>query len=363
MTTPKNFDPLNLRQFWPTPAQKLPIVTFGAGSITGDAHFPAYRKAGFPIAGLYDPNRAKADQLAAQFDTKAFASVSDAAAIPNAIFDLATPPGHHAEILAQLPDGAGVLIQKPLGSDLAMATEILTLCRRKKLRAAVNLQLRFAPIMLALDDAIKQGFLGEIIDIEGWLALATPWHLWQFLQGLPRIELTMHSIHYIDWIRSVMGIPLGVQAKSIGHPNHQMAQTRSSAIFDYGLYRKAALSINHDHFFGRRHQACEFRIYGTRGAAYVQLGVNLDYPKGEADILQIYPDGGSEWVTVALQGAWFPDAFASRMAALQRYIGKEEAALVGSVEEAWQTMAIVEAAFAASAGSGVVPATLPNKIG
>ena len=99
----------------------------------------------------------------------------------------------------------------------------------------------------------------------------------------------------------------------------------------------------------------------------MQLGVNLDYPKGEPDILQIYPDGGpdgvTDWVTVPLQGAWFPDAFASRMASLQRYIGGEEAALVGSVEEAWQTMAIVEAAFAASAGNGVVPQNIPNLLG
>ncbi|MDI9349622.1 MAG: Gfo/Idh/MocA family oxidoreductase [Candidatus Symbiobacter sp.] len=355
------FDPTRLRQFWPLPSAPRPIVTFGAGSITRDAHFPAYRRAGFPIAGLYDPDQAKATQLATQFGTQIFPSVAAAAAVKDAIFDLATPPDRHAEILAQLPDGAGVLIQKPLGSDLVMATEILTLCRRKNLRAAVNLQLRFAPMMLALADAVEQGMIGEVIDIDGWLALATPWHLWQFLLGLPRIELTMHSIHYIDWIRSLMGNPLGVQAKSLGHPNHQMAQTRTSAIFDYGGYRKASLSINHDHFFGRRHQACEFRVYGSQGAAYVQLGVNLDYPRGEPDILQIYPEGGSDWVTIPLRGAWFPEAFVSRMASLQRFVGGEEAVLVGSVEDAWHTMAAVEACFTASGGTGVVPLALPRE--
>jgi hypothetical protein len=45
------FDPTTLQQSWPLPSNPRPIVTFGAGSIVGDAHFPAYRKAGFPVAG------------------------------------------------------------------------------------------------------------------------------------------------------------------------------------------------------------------------------------------------------------------------------------------------------------------------
>ena len=102
----------------------------------------------------------------------------------------------------------------------------------------------------------------------------------------------MHSIHYLDLIRQLLGDPAGVHAKSIGHPSHDVAQTRTTAILDYGTEVRCALSINHDHKFGRRHQACEFRICGTEGAAYLQLGVNLDYPRGEPDILEIFPKGG-----------------------------------------------------------------------
>ena len=46
------FDPTALAQSWPKPSKPIPIVTFGAGSIVGDAHFPAYRKGGFPVVGL-----------------------------------------------------------------------------------------------------------------------------------------------------------------------------------------------------------------------------------------------------------------------------------------------------------------------
>jgi predicted dehydrogenase len=343
------FDPLSLAQSWPKPATPRPIVTFGAGSIVSDAHFPAYKKAGFPVAGLYDPDHAKAEKLATDWGVTAFATLEEAAATPNAVFDLATPPKAHAAVLKSLPDGAAVLIQKPMGNDLDGATEILDICRAKKLKAAVNFQLRLAPMMLALKDAIARGWLGDVVDFDALLAVDTPWSLWAFLRGLPRIEITMHSIHYLDLIRQLLGDPLGVHAKTIGHPNHDMAQTRTTAILDYGDRVRCALSINHDHKFGRRHQACEFRISGTEGAAYLQLGLNLNYPEGEPDILEIYPKGGDGWVTVPLQGAWFPDAFIGRMANLQRFASGEDAELVSSVEDAWNTMALVEAAYRSSA--------------
>lgn len=343
------FDPAALRQHWEKPAAPRPIVVFGAGSIVGDAHFPAYRQSGFPVAGLYDPDHAKAEKLAQAWGVRAFASVEEAVAVEGAIFDLATPPSRHAGVLERLPEGSFALIQKPMGSDLSEATDILNLCRARSLHTAVNFQLRFAPMMLALKDAVDQGWLGEVIDFDAWLALDTPWSLWPFLNGLPRIEIAMHSIHYLDFIRDLLGNPLGVHAKTLGHPAHSMAQTRTSAILDYGETVRCALSVNHDHRFGRKYQACEFRICGTEGAAYLKLGVNLDYPRGEPDILEIFPKGGSDWVPVPLTGAWFPDAFASRMANLQRFASGEDSVLVSSVEDAWHTMALVEAAYASSA--------------
>ncbi|MDX3924655.1 MAG: Gfo/Idh/MocA family oxidoreductase [Shinella sp.] len=354
------FDPETLRQWWPKPSRPRPIVIFSAGSIVGDAHLPAYRKGGFPVAGLFDPDVAKAKALAAQWGIRAFATETEALAVDGAIFDLATPPSAHAAILSKLPRGAFALIQKPMGSDLAGATEILRVCRERDIKAAVNFQLRFAPMMLALKDAVEKGYLGEVVDFDAWLALATPWGLWPFLKGLPRIEIAMHSIHYLDFVRDLLGNPKGVHAKTIGHPNHEVAQTRTAAILDYGDRVRCVLSVNHDHDFGRRFQACEFRISGTKGAAYIKLGVNLDYPRGEPDELWIRPDGGEDWISVPLEGAWFPDAFLNRMANLQRFAAGEDSELAGSVEDGWQTMALVEAAYQSSARPATPLAPLPE---
>ncbi|WP_298969357.1 Gfo/Idh/MocA family oxidoreductase [uncultured Roseobacter sp.] len=339
---------IELQQHWPKATTPKPIVIFGAGSIVRDAHLPAYAQAGYTVRGIYDPDIVLARELSHDHEFAVYETLQDAVAQDDVVFDLATPPDAHAEVLRALPRGAPVLIQKPMGSDLDDATEILRICEERALRAAVNFQLRFAPMMLALQDAIAQGMLGEVVDFDAWLALDTPWGLWKFLEPLPRVELSLHSIHYLDMVRALLGEPLGIHAKTIGNPDSKIAQTRTAAILDYGARVRCALSINHNHGFGRRHQACEFRICGTEGAAYVQLGVNLDYPKGEADILEI-KTGDAPWQTVNLTGAWFPEAFASRMSQLQRFASGEEDQLISSVADAWKTMAVVEAAFQSSA--------------
>ena len=44
----------NLSQTWPIPSKTSPIIIIGTGGIIKDAHLPAYKKAGFEVAGLYD---------------------------------------------------------------------------------------------------------------------------------------------------------------------------------------------------------------------------------------------------------------------------------------------------------------------
>lgn len=340
-------DAAPLMQLLDGPEHPRPIVIFGAGSIVTDAHLPAYRKAGYPVAGLFDPDTEKAATVAGDWGIPAFATAAEAAAIEGAVFDLAVPPAAIVPVLRQLPDGATVLIQKPMGSDLAEADEILDTCKAKGLNVAVNFQLRFAPMMLALKDAIARGDLGEIVDVDAWLALDTPWHLWEFLADLPRVEILLHSIHYLDTIRDILGDPAGVHARTMGHPSSSVSNTRSAMILDYPGQVRCALSINHNHAFGRRYQACEFRICGTRGAAYVKLGVNLDYPRGEPDELWLNTDG--DWIQVPLKGAWFIDAFVNRMTQVQRFATGLDATLLGDVRDAWKTMALVEAAYESAA--------------
>ncbi len=333
-----------LRKSWPRPSAPRPIVIIGAGGIVTDAHLPAYHLANLPVAGVYDLDVERARSVAARWDTTAFPTLDDAIAVPGCIYDLALPPGAHLDVLPKLPDGSAVLLQKPMGRDLAEATAILELCRRKSLRAAVNFQLRFSPMMLAVADALERGWLGRLIDVEVHLNLVTPWHLFPFLKGMPRVEIAVHSIHYLDAIRALLGNPTGVHARTLGHPGTDLAQTRTSALFDFAPDQRVTFSINHNHDFGRRFQDASFRFEGTDGAAMVKLGLLLNYPEGEPDELWI-TRRGEDWQQVPLDGRWFPHAFIGTMSNLQRFTAGEDQRLVTGVEDAWHTMALAEAAF------------------
>jgi predicted dehydrogenase len=348
----------DLRQSWARPLAPRPIVVIGAGSIVRDAHLPVYRRLGFPVAGIFDLNPAAARERADAYSLpRVFASIDEAAASPGAVFDVAIPPANIASVLPHLPRGAAVLILKPMGRDLADAKRIVAICRERNLKAAINFQLRFAPNMLALKDALARGTFGEILDVEVRINLHTPWNYWAFLKGVPRLEVLMHSIHYLDLIRSILGEPRGVYCKGVAHPAMpDYSDTRTSIILDYGDTIRCSLTMNHAHTFGGRYGMSQLKIEGTQGAAIAKMGVNLNYPAGEADTLEIATVGG-EWRQVALRGSWFLEAFEGPMSNVQRFVSGEDPALVSGVEDALRTMAVVEACYQSSArGATPLPA-------
>ena len=332
-----------------------PIVSIGAGGIVRDAHQPAYKIAGFPVVAVYDLSREKAAALARDFDIpRVCDSLAEAVAVAlsNAVFDLALPAGAILGVVRELPDGAAVLMQKPMGESLDEARAIRDLCRSKNLVAAVNLQLRHAPYIIAVRDIINQGVIGELHDIEVRLTCHMPWQLWKFLFGLPRMEINYHSIHYIDLIRSFMGDPQGVWCKTVKHPRMMdLASTRTNIALDYGDVRRANITTNHGHNFGPRHQESYAKFEGTKGAVKARLGVNLDYPRGLPDYLEYcIPKPGEEprWEEIPLQGSWFPHAFIGSMASVMRKANGETSELPTSVGDAFQTMSVIEACYQSS---------------
>ena len=339
---------LNLKQSWPAPSNPKPVIVVGAGGIVRDAHLPAYAKAGIPVKGVTDVDPARRTGLAKDFDIpNVYASLADAvdAGGTDVIYDIATPPHVITDILPHLPDGAATLIQKPMGIDQAQARQIRQTCRDKNLKSAINFQLRFSPKMLAVKDAISQGLLGELLEIEVHLNIYTPWHLFPFLIPMERVEIAVHSVHYLDTIRAIAGNPKGVFARSMSDPRvADFAQTRTSVLLDYGDRLRALMSINHNHQQGRKFQSAWFRFEGTQGAMMVKLGVCYDYPNGEADELWFCRNDG-HWHQIPLEGGWFIDSFMGTMRNVQRFDAGEDEALYASTEDAYETMALVEACF------------------
>ena len=345
----------DLIQAWQRPSHPRPIAIVGAGGIVRNAHLPVYRRLGFPIAGIYDIRPDAAHAVADTFglDT-VYQSLDECCAARDAVFDVAVPAGQVPAVLAHMRAESAVLIQKPMGESLAEARAILAICREKRLTAAINFQLRFSPNMLAMRDLLAAGELGDIVDIDVRLVTNQPWQLWTFLKSAPGVEVLYHSVHYLDTIRLIAGEPSGVYCRGVRHPEFpEFRETRSSIILDYGDRIRCSLSLNQTHRFGERCETSAFKIEGTRGAALLSMGVNLNYPTGKPDTLDVVVTGGG-WERVTLRGSWFIEAFEGPMSNLQRYVAGEDPSLLSSVDDAIRTMAVVEACYASSA-SGATP--------
>jgi predicted dehydrogenase len=338
------------------PRNPRPIIMVGAGGIVHDAHLPAYRRAGFPVAAIVDTDAEKARQLARHYDISfAGSSLEEARrkTPPDCVFDIAVPASSILKILPLLPNGAAVLIQKPMGDTLAEAEQILALCRSKGLTAAINFQLRWAPVIAAAKRITDAGLLGDLHDMEVQVNVFMPWDLWSFLATSPRLEILYHSIHYIDLVRSWFGNPKRVLAKTLRNPQTpQLAATKSVIIMDYGDWKRVYIATNHGHTF-QDSQRSYVQWEGTQGALHAVMGVNLDYPAGKADSLR-YAAREGEWRSLPTEGNWFPDAFSGSMGSLQAYVTGTTDKLPTSVEDAIDTMRVVEAAYLSSEKDGVV---------
>jgi predicted dehydrogenase len=245
------------------------------------------------------------------------------------------------------------LMQKPMGETLSEAHAIVDLCHRKNLTAAVNFQLRWAPVMLAARKITDAGLLGQLHDIEVQVSVHMPWELWGFLSTAPRLEILYHSIHYIDLVRSWLGNPIGVYAKTVQNPRTpELAATKSIITLDYGDWMRVHISSNHSHDFDPQLQRSYVQWEGTKGAMQAVMGVNLDYPRGRPDTLRVVQKNGA-WQSLPTEGNWFPDAFLGSMTSLQQYVTGQSNELPTRVDDALDTMRVVEAAYLSSEQGGV----------
>lgn len=336
------------------------IIVVGAGGIVNDAHLPAYAIAGFPVAGIYDIQKEKAALTAERFSIPSvYADMKQMLArMPEqVIFDLALPASQIIPVLQQLPEGSAVLMQKPMGEHYEQAKQILRLTREKKMIAGVNFQLRYAPFIIAARNMIRQGLIGDLCDIEVYVNVFMPWHLWDFLFSSPRVEILYHSVHYIDLVRSFLGNPAGIYAKTIKHPQmQQLASVRSNIIMDYGDLLRANILTHHTNRYGLHDQRSYIRFEGTKGVIKIGMGMLLDYPKGRPDTFEYtIIENGKEprHETTDIPGTWFPHAFIGPMAEVMKAAEGSIAAPDNSVEDCIYTMACMEAAYESSSGGSV----------
>jgi predicted dehydrogenase len=102
------------------------------------------------LVGVYDVDKAKAEQYAQQYNVVAFKSLDDVAAKAKAV-SIVVPTTAHFEVASNLI-GRGVhcLIEKPITTTLAEAQELQALADRNTVKVTVGQIERFNPAVMAL---------------------------------------------------------------------------------------------------------------------------------------------------------------------------------------------------------------------
>lgn len=74
--------------------------------------------------------------------------------------------------------------------------------------------------------------------------------------------------------------------------------------------------------------------------------MNLVYPTRDLDFLEVVTDTtNNEWLQIPITGSWMWEAFMGPMANLQRYVEGSLDILPTELGDAYQTMALIEAAY------------------
>ncbi|MEZ5404559.1 MAG: NAD-dependent epimerase/dehydratase family protein [Bryobacteraceae bacterium] len=142
------------------------VGILGAGYVA-DYHIRALQTiAGVTIAGIADPDTAKAQAMAARYGARAFASFAElAAATQPDVVHILTPPQFHAPLAIEALDkGCHVYVEKPMAETAADCDRMIEAARRNNRVLSVNHSARMDPVVL---EAIRQVKAGRIGDVKG----------------------------------------------------------------------------------------------------------------------------------------------------------------------------------------------------
>ncbi len=324
------------------------IALVGAGAIVDSAHLPAYAGAGLDVVGIYDVDQERARDVASRHGiSRVYASLDEVLTDGSAeVLDVAVVAHAQPDIVrAGVLAGKHMLCQKPFAPDLATARELAGLGDDAGLCVAVNQQMRFEEGIAVARAIAEAGWIGEPTAMTFHVDICTDWTAWPWLVESERLEVSYHSIHYLDSVRSILGDPRSVFCVGGRRPGQlPRGETRTTTTLAYAGGVSAGLHVNHENVAGD--SRAEFRLDGAEGSVRGTIGLLYDYPNGRPDTVELFsrvvPTDG--WLAYPVTRRWIPDAFVGPMSELLRWIATGERAATAS-DDNLRTLELVDALY------------------
>ncbi|GAK13642.1 Gfo/Idh/MocA family protein [Geomicrobium sp. JCM 19039] len=192
---------------------KVGIV--GCGSIAVHRHLPEYHaNKHAEIAGIFDPNKDRAQAMADQYGARAYTTVEELLESDVDIISVCAPNVHHASIsIAALDAGKHVLCEKPMAASVEEAEAMIDAEKRTGKTLMIAHNQRFVPSHVKARELIKNGEIGAIYSVrttfghggpEGWSADGKD--SWFFDQSKAIVgALGDLGVHKADLVRFLLG--------------------------------------------------------------------------------------------------------------------------------------------------------------
>jgi len=342
----------------PAEAGQFGIGLIGAGKIVELAHMPAYRKAGYRVLAIADPDPnwqahwRKTIGLEKIYDD--YRRILDMPEVT--IVDISIPQSLPVKITClhdAIDAGKHILVQKPFAMDFGAARAVVEHAQRAGVKLAVNQQGRWAPAYRVTKALIDQGYLGEPYFITIDDRRDYDWPGTNYI-NMPRMLLIMDAVHYVDEFRWWFGQePRRVIASLARRPN-QPARGEMTGLLalEFDTNQRAAYMASLA--TPPQSQYHHFRVEGTGGVIVGEI--NSLWSPGTVRYSPI--DSPLLWYEPRLEGAWIPDAFIGSMSELMAAILEEREPTI-SGEDNLKTLQIIFAAYKSDQlGRAVAPSEI-----
>jgi predicted dehydrogenase len=205
------------------------------------------------LVSIVDPDRDALDKCGERWSVPGrFSSVSEMLDVMNAdIVSVATPTSSHYAVCAQLLSAPNppraILCEKPIAQALPEAERIVALAREKGVLLVVMHMRRYARNMRSLREFLRNGGIGELRNVAGWLTKGT------MHNGTHWFDLLRYLVGEVQWVHGMDSLHEGGDDPTLdvamGLENGMLATMRAAEHANFTI--------------------CEMDIMGSRGRAQI----------------------------------------------------------------------------------------------
>jgi UDP-N-acetyl-2-amino-2-deoxyglucuronate dehydrogenase len=254
------------------------------------------------LMGVCDIVKSKADELAKQYNCKAYYSIDDMLQNEKGadVVAICTPNGLHAEhAIKALKSNFHALCEKPMAISVADCGEMINVAEKMNKRLFAIKQNRFNPPVEALKRVIDEGRLGKIFSVQ----LSCFWNRnadyyensWKGTKALDGGTLYTQFSHFIDLLYWLIGDIKNVHAITRNFGHQGIIEFEDTGVIACEFYNGAIGTINYSVCAFQKNMEGSLTVFGEKGTVKIggQYLNELEYQKIENYEIKDLPQGNT----------------------------------------------------------------------